>query len=355
VVWASRFNFVHTRINLISLTGTDSWSEVIEISGDPFSLKTAPSLAVTREETASAEDPSQTVERTVLHTIWWEESGDGNRVVYAPLVLENGVYEGQNSVVPLQGFTSTPSSVTTAATLARSPSVTTSSDGRSVYASYIDPDTARFVTLRLTMAPDEFLSIANQVEALLAQQASQLCARGGATALADAAFDLVIEAGRATLPDGLLSYLAHDLRSHVEQQGCSSGTQRIASDARSHIVLVGIRAGGDGLLRVRSDARSHIVLVGLRSRPGSDRTAAIERIADRDAPHLGAGPVRTFLSRDGRSAIVSWQPNASLIRYRETRSDGDEDWGPAFSLVLDAELTEAEAYHVLEQRINSRR
>ena len=73
VVWSSNNDSTLTRINLASFDGSE-WSDTIEVSGNIYSDKSSPRLAVTHDRFELAEGSSgESSTRTVLHVVWSEE------------------------------------------------------------------------------------------------------------------------------------------------------------------------------------------------------------------------------------------------------------------------------------------
>ena len=104
IVWISLFNNLHSSINLIAFDG-ENWSDRIEITGDAFSVKSATSLLITRDSFVETHDDTQTQHhRTILHTVWWEESGGGSRVRYTPLILVDGAFTSGYQIFDLLDF-----------------------------------------------------------------------------------------------------------------------------------------------------------------------------------------------------------------------------------------------------------
>ena len=90
VVWSSSNASTLTRINLASFDG-GLWSETIEVSGNIYSEKSAPRLAVTHDRFELAGGTAgESSTRTVLHVVWSEDTTDGEKVMYAPVVLVDG-------------------------------------------------------------------------------------------------------------------------------------------------------------------------------------------------------------------------------------------------------------------------
>ena len=90
VVWSSNNDSTLTRINLASFDGSE-WSDTIEVSGNIYSTKSAPRVAVTHDRFELAEGSSgESSTRTVLHVVWSEDTTDGEKTMYAPVVLIDG-------------------------------------------------------------------------------------------------------------------------------------------------------------------------------------------------------------------------------------------------------------------------
>ena len=87
-------------MNVIGFDG-ETWTETIEVSGDPVPFKGPPRVAVTRDAFGLAGNPSQ---RTILHLVWWEQRESAVIVFYSPITLIDGEFIGSNPVVALNQF-----------------------------------------------------------------------------------------------------------------------------------------------------------------------------------------------------------------------------------------------------------
>ena len=217
-VWTSELRENRSPFNLLGFDGS-TFSQTIELSGDPLRLKGPLRVALTRDVftlqpgSISAHD----VQRTTLHLVWWEEraSRPGLQVLYTPVILVGGEYVGWNPVIPLDTF------------------------------DLHEP-------LDEAMDHDELLRSAN------IQQGSQRSVVLGLPQL-----------GSGRLLGLKVDVLPADLRSLSDQ-------------ARSHIVLVGraAPAGPEGLQEISDYARSHIVLVGRAELHRGVRQHIAESVAD---------------------------------------------------------------------------
>ena len=88
---------------------TDSWSPLIDLQSDFWSWKSSPRIAITTEsyQIADASGVLTTHQRTIIHTLWWEDAGAGERTVYSPVVFVDGKYIGWNPVQVLDELDTT--------------------------------------------------------------------------------------------------------------------------------------------------------------------------------------------------------------------------------------------------------
>src|SRR6476469_939342 len=71
LLWASKINSINSVLMLASFDGK-AWGPPIQIIGNPFSSKTSPQLAITRDS-FQVTDPSgntSTRSRTIIHLVW---------------------------------------------------------------------------------------------------------------------------------------------------------------------------------------------------------------------------------------------------------------------------------------------
>ena len=133
VVWEAQAT-IHSTLHLAAYSDS-RWSSVFELSGDAFSSKVNPRVAATRDDYRMLDEAGNAVERTrvVLHLVWFDISARGERTLYVPLVIEDGVFVSDWHVFDLQAFLeeSEPSSSAAAipAGLQENPVVQASGDG----------------------------------------------------------------------------------------------------------------------------------------------------------------------------------------------------------------------------------
>ncbi len=86
MVWEG-LTHIHSTVHLVAFDGA-AWSAPLQISGHPFTKKSSPRLAITRESYLREGDGKSVAgERTMLHIVWYEDDYGDVHVLYAPLAL----------------------------------------------------------------------------------------------------------------------------------------------------------------------------------------------------------------------------------------------------------------------------
>lgn len=354
LLWESWWNGIHPQLNLVSF-GPDGWSEVVEITGEPFTEKSEPQLAVTRDvyATQDAEGVRVTRERTVAHVVWRESAGGSDEVRYAPLVLEDGAFIGQNEVFSLDGFAPAPegSEASSPSAFDRVLAIRPGKERQTVVVAYAHPATGRLVTLLVGVVPGEVGHLGEQVRQWLEER---LAAADGPIDVDQLAAELAeqVEVFGDGLDPALLDYLAFQLDRWLRDGGHDGGLGSISDQARQHIIDIGIRlTGGDGWSSVSAPARQHIIDIGRRSTAlGFLHQGMIRQLQEWRLPEPVAGPGWGLVSATGENALLAWQGDGVLL-YRETVADG---WSETRSLTLGPGLGLDQALALLERRVRDR-
>lgn len=348
LVWEAWSN-PYSLLYLASYDG-ESWSDVFEYSGNPFSAKSNPQLAVTRHRDAVlAEDGSSTsVERTVLHLVWWDESGVGNRTLYTPLVFEDGSFVGFNPLFDLEDFLvggSEASAEPLPEHLAENPIVVAGSDDTRVVAGFASEKRGRMATVEIAVIPSNLVSLADRSRAqiILIGTAKSGVSRSELAELVRA--DLM-ESGSGLLGHQILDYLTDRLVDVVAASDPEEELPSLADRSRAQIILIGSSlAGGDlsdhddrRIVEVDPDADGEAASHNFAFRPVSERTP----------PPAPDRPLSVFVSPDGTDLLVAWDVPAG-VRYVE--SDGDDGWTPRRTVETDEELSRTDVYSILGQRL----
>lgn len=369
VVWSSNSDSTLTRINLASFDGTE-WSETIEVSGNIYSNKSAPRLAVTHDRFELAEGASgESSTRTVLHVVWSEDTTDGEKVMYAPVVLIDGELASTwrrvhrlNDYVS-QELVDDPFDGDVPASLLKAPTVDVASEANAVVIGFADTASGAFVQLELSTPAVELAELADRLADHL--DSTNLCEKiqndeqNALTSVAEAARIHLVLVGRR-IRSRALSPLANDAKhmliERAERLCAEGGLNSVSSAARIHLVLVGARSQEGDLLEETTTGDGHVLLAA--AQPIGDgyvqHLARLQVKSERAVPAIGSGQPTIFVSASGTGAVVVWEGETSMT-YVETvtGASADDAWSESFSLQLGDDLSRSEAYSILRDRARS--
>ena len=365
VVWSSSNASTLTRINLASFNGSE-WSDTIEVSGNIYSEKSAPRLAVTHDsfELAGGTAGASSI-RTVLHVVWSEGTADGERVMYAPVVLIDGdLASTWRRVHRLNDYVSQhladdPFSADVPAALLTAPTVDAAAESNAVVIGFADRDTGSLVQLELSTPATELSELADNLADHL--DSSNLCERmangesDALTSVAQAARIHLVLVGRR-IRSRALSPLADGTQRMLLERGedlcADGGLTSVASAARIHLVLVGAKTQEGDLLKGAGSDDGHVLLAAAQEIGDGyvQHLARLQVRSERIAPTIGDGEPTILVSPNGTGAIVVWE-NGNTLTYVETGTD--EAWSSSHSLQLGSSLSRSEAYSMLRDRARS--
>ncbi len=374
VVWSSNNDSTLTRINLASFDGSE-WSDTIEVSGNIYSNKSAPRLAVTHDRFELAEGSSGgSSTRTVLHVVWSEDTTDGERAMYAPVVLIDGELASTwRRVHRLNDYVSQeliddPFDGDVSASLLKAPTVDTASESNAVVIGFADSASGALVQLELSTPAVELAELADSLEDHLSS--SNLCEKieneeeNALTTVAEAARVHIVVVGRR-IRSRVLGALAQDVKDVLIRRAtdlcADGGLTSVSSAARVHIVVVGARSQEGDLLEDTTAADTHVLLAA--AQPVGDgyvqHLARLQVKSERAAPTIGEGTIgeglpKIFVSPSGTGAVVVWEGETSMT-YVETvtGASADDAWSESFSLQIGDDLSRSEAYSILRERARS--
>ncbi len=365
VVWSSSNASTLTRINLASFDGS-IWSETIEVSGNIYSEKSAPRLAVTHDRFELAGGTAgESSTRTVLHVVWSEDTTDGEKVMYAPVVLiDGGLASTWRRVHRLNDYVSQslvddPFTSEVATKLLTAPTVDAASEPNAVVIGFADSGTGALVQLELSTPATELAELADSLADHL--DSSNLCSRvetegsDAITSVASAARHHIVLVGRR-IRSRVLAPIADDVRDHLIAEARSlcdeGGLTSVTSNARHHIVLVGARAQEGELLEGVGSDDGHVLLAAAQEFGDGyvQHLARLQVRSERIAPTIGEGEPTILVSPNGTGAIVVWE-NGNILTYVETAAD--EAWSSSHSLRIGGSLSRSEAYSMLRDRARS--
>ena len=370
VVWSSSNASTLTRINLASFDG-NRWSETIEVSGNIYSEKSAPRLAVTHDRFELAgEGSGESNTRTVLHVVWSESTTGGEKVMYAPVVLIDGELASTwRRVHRLNDYVSAPLAddpfnVDVPEALQAAPTVDAGAESNAVVVGFADSGTGALVQLELSTPAAELSELADSLADRL--DASKLCARldsegsDALTSIAEEARVHIVVFGRR-IHGRVLSPLAEDVKNVLIARAADlcaeGGLESVSSEARVHIVVFGARAQAGELLERLEASESHVLLAAAQE-VGDDvyvqHLARLQVKSERVAPTIGQGEPTIFVSPKGAGAVVVWE-NGDTLHYVETQPGtlASEAWSSAYTLQIGSTLSRSEAYTILRDRARS--
>lgn len=365
LVWQSLGVF-HPILRLSGFDGT-SWSEPIEVTGNPFAPKTSPQMAITRDTfgTLDAEGARVVKHRTILHLIWEEdlETGGILETFYSPILFIDGVYLGWNPVYRLSSFD--PSEAVTAgppvsSALVRSPTIQGGRDGRTVVVAFVSPATQRLVSLEIDALPQEFSQLADKARSHIIDLGRRPNPPRGVKAIADEAHAGVVELGRAFHAE-----IAESLADQVYEKIMKGGTQDLeflGGAARSHIIDLGAKFSGRGLRNQKAATVSVEKTVEVTptapgspepDTPRSSNFLQFRLASSRAVPEVGtasAETLRVFISESGDNVLIAW-PEKNRVLYRDTKGDG---WNDVREIKLSDSVDLSRAYEILERLVRNR-
>lgn len=364
LVWEIRINDIHSLLRLASFDGT-SWSTPIHIGKNPFSLKTAPQLAITHDTyRVAGTDGAVHRKRTILHLIWAEEEGsaaDSYRTWYTPLIIEEGKHVGSISVYDLNEFHEPASFAATApaggwTSLARTPTIQSGRDDRTVVVAFGDPDTRSLVTLEIDSLPAELSMLADPARAQIVDLGRRMGYPAKFQTFAESVHKKVQELGDAFQPE-VARAIANRVREVILEGGAAGQELRsVADGARAQIVDLGAKLSRRGLRSTQAmSSTGPTTLSEVRTGPDEDPEGApphlilFSEVSNRPAPEVGNGEVRMFVSESGEHLILAWQ-EGNRMRYRSSQGEGTESWSGVREIVLGGSLDLEKAYEILRQR-----
>ncbi len=357
LLWTSKIN-INPVLYLTSYNG-QSWSDPVEITGNPFAMKGATALAVTRETftTTGSDGTVTTHQRTILHLAWKEENaGTGlYDAYYTPVVLEDGAYTGSNAVYRLDDLTASDAPADNPLTGALSQEITIRNgavDGE-VMIGFVNSVTQRFVTVAVDALPHDLVSLADGARAHIIVSGVKDSPSDIKSLAADARAHIIATGLR--LHPGTVQLIANDVASYLEanadELGSSAGLTSLADGARAHIIVTGARySGSDGLRNIIALSQTLVVKADPENANESGYVA-LRVVNDQALPPLAYGTPNFYISPAGTSTLFAWT-SGNQILYRESLDESS--WSDLQTLHLDPQLSPEQAAQLLAARISDR-
>jgi hypothetical protein len=314
LLWASQVISLSSVLMLASFDGT-SWGPPIQITGNPFSSKTSPQLAITRDAFSITDDSGNTAirHRTIVHVGWEEQNANGNTdVLYTPVILEEGNYLGWAPVYNLNdlvGRSPSGSSFAPPDALVQAPVLQGGRDARTLVVGFASAQTRAISAVEIDVLPEEVSLLAEKCRAHIIDLGRTLYPDHLQT-FADKASTDISSIGTAFHAD-IIHYIAGQIHDLVLANRGTSSTDltALSEDARAHIIDLGSRLSGRGL-RDQSDNAKALIVDTIVSVEPTDPTAPAHLIhfrvaSSRPVPQIGSTGAQLFLSETGDDAIVA--------------------------------------------------
>jgi hypothetical protein len=363
LAWSTRFNLLHTRITLRWLKA-GAWSDPIELAGSAFSEKSGPRIAFTREsfELTDRFGAISQHTRSIVHTLWTETTGLGERVVYTPLVFIDGepLAVGFDDVVEL---TLDPERLVDPAGAGSDeerplPPTLGPSDSPQRLLATLSNDELLSV-LSIEPVPVDLIRLGDGVRASIVPIGRLLCSAGdGLVRLAAVAREEVLTQGAERFHDSVLNHVASAVAARIVRapaaQLCGGAIQELAAVVYEDVLSAGTDAlDGGRRMRIGGDVRASIVPIGRSTQVAGDldHRIRIGRVSRHSLPPFLEGRPHVMPSRDGHRLIVAWD-HEDRVSFREAASGGG--WSALSNLRIDTHLDLPSALELLERRLSGR-
>jgi hypothetical protein len=357
VVWESRIAPLNSVLMLASFDGT-RWTNPIQITGNPFSSKSLPQLAITRDSfpVPASDGPPVLRRRTILHLIWEEEGTPGKyEIFYTPVILEEGSYLGWNPIYSLKDFVAdgdSGSSFAPPLALVQSPVLQNGGDSRTVVVAFASSEGRWLTSLMIDVLPEELSRLAEGARASIIEIGRQGSFPGNRTSLAEKARVDIVSHGGAFHAD-VVRYMADQIYDQILADR-GDDLLALAEKARASIIEIGVRLSGRGL-RGRGDTAAAKARITEIDDPQSGPNASPSHLihfrvaASRAIPQVGNNGVRLFVSDSGEDMLMSWTDRDRVL-YRMSRDDG---WTDQREIKLSDSVDLDRAYEILAQRVRN--
>ncbi len=351
LVWESRKNFIYSRINMASYVD-GAWSQVIELSGELFSQKRAPRIAVTRDSYHEI-DPETGVDVTFhltnFHFVWYEDAANGRQAVYSLVQFRNGIFQGPNQVFALGEFNQSAGfagPVATLEALLQAPTVIAGRDDEHAVAAFANLDRGQLATLEFAVVPHSIVALAEKIRSEIVDI--------GHSGRDKQALALEVQAalmanGQAIHPD-FLNYIAQAINDSVLTSSPEISVGQLSEKIRSEIVDIGARMTVLSKSDFTQVSEMTTVEIPSAQEDGLPSVLLARVGSSRPAPEIGEGTVTLYPSPNGSEVIAAWEGEATL-NYVESDGTG---WSEVRTLQLDEDLTLAAAHQLLERRSRNR-
>lgn len=347
VIWEA-VETIHSTLHLTSFDG-EQWSDTLELTGDPFSYKSRPHLVATADDYQTIDESGQVVdhERAILHVVWWDHSGAGDRALYTSLLVRDGVIEPTWDIRPLTDFLPPAGTVGNGPLgFYSAPQLSPSDDRRTAIISFGDRGGNRVATVEVAPVPGSLVALADEARAQIIDTGRTFV--GDRVAFAGKARAQIIDTGRRLVAPEVAVFLASAVADLIVAADPGLDIEAIAQKARAQIIDTGARLTAGPRLMV-DKSTTHIVQAnGPDTEEG--RLSQFRVVSVRTTPGLPDRAIRTLTSGTGEDLVLAWDVEGA-VRYRKSQGSG---WSDVRTLTLDASLSRDQAYEILQKRLDRR-
>jgi hypothetical protein len=362
VVWVA----THLATSTIELASYDGrqWSAPITIIGNPYSPKSPPQLAVTRDthQEADAAGNLTARHRTVLHLVWAEDSQSGHyQAFYAPVIFEEGTWIGSvpqpallNAFDLAEQAPQAPGGGPFTSPLVHSPVLQGGRDTSTVLAGFASDISGMLTTVEIDVLPEELRMLADSGSAAVLANSQYF--PNQLDTLAAKVKTVILGSGNLYQPEALQA-IATETQNQV-----TAGAQDVPhlDKARAIIVDIGRRFSMRGLRITLPGPIAPPKIAEVVTPKQPSHFLQFRVTATRACPPVAPDGLQLFLSRTGADALVAWtaagagtggagSQSSTVLVYSSSQPDGS--WSAIHQLQLSDSLNLQQAYQVLAQRM----
>lgn len=336
VLWSSRQNGVHPYLRLVPL-GDDGWGELLDIIGSVFAPKFDPALSVQHDSAIG--DDGDSVERSTLSVLWWEEGPFGAEERIKSLVLEDGDLVASGATLSLGDFGG--EGKVGGIFLEDEPLMKVVGGSQSFLVGFADSADGSLRILAVDVMPVGLSRLA----AAARQVVEEFDPFTAEHSLEETIFAALLESGGDQFHPAALRALTEEILGLLgasDQPVSENVPDEVMDKIGPHVIHIGARMKTAGLVGQEVD------LVKIDSEGPSlvsEHYLAVSEASRWSLPEAGDSP-RLFISKRGNAALVAWNAEGAVV-YRETMKDA---WGPEQSIEVTESLDRGTIYRILEER-----
>jgi hypothetical protein len=333
-------------LNLIGFS-VEGWGDILELSGDPSSTKRNPQLTTTvdRYQRIGPDGELVAASRTILHLVWFDQGTAGDRVLYTPLVIEDGNILRANRIFDLAELAGEQESPGDGGPIGVGERPRVRGGNGAVAIGFVPPRSRDLVTVELRSIGGELAFLGDKARAVVIDwgRSNPGLPR---QAIADEARAVVIDWGHRLLRPSAADLLAKTFLDHFAASDPAVPIEEAADLARGRMLDEGVALR----LGTASQGAPHVLELARGDAVGStSHLLEVRPPVRRALPESLAAevPARIVLSPTGTEAALAWD-EGDAVRYQETTADG---WSEVQSLTLDGALDLDQAFTLLEHRL----